>query len=307
MRRTAAHGMKGARAQTAALHVVTRAARPIGYKLVQRATWKLARYFDPSNSATIHLNEDTTVRVSLDDGYWIKLLDPRFQYEPDLQWALDRLLTHDSYFLDCGANIGYWSLMVRKCVRATVAVEAGAETFSRMSENVRLSNAEGEIELVHAALWTTDGEVLDLTVHHRMHASSSLLDPTADVGPDGWTTEQVGTVSLRHLIERYCSDPASPIVIKLDVEGVESQVVEAALDILRERQVTLVYEDHGGHIESTVSQHLLDIGMVVLAEGFGHPLTIEEVRSVKKDPAVGYNFVACWPGQEVLARLGVTV
>ena len=79
---------------------------------MQRFTWSIAPLFDSRNSAVLELPLGGKIQVSLNDGYWTRLLVTGCVYEPEIGFMLNLLLTKsDAYFLDCGANIGYWSVI----------------------------------------------------------------------------------------------------------------------------------------------------------------------------------------------------
>ena len=82
------------------------------------------------------------------------------------------------------------------------------------------------------------------------------------------------------------------MVVKLDVEGAEIPAFEGAGDVLAQRRVTVVYEDHGADATHKVTRHVLDLGMGVFDPTTGAPLTIEGVAARKTDTVHGFNFLA---------------
>jgi len=297
------HGGAGARLQAAAVQLLARAARPVGHRGVQRLTWMLSKHFDRDNRVTVLIGEGSRLRVYLDDGYWTKLLDPGFAYEPEIRDMLDRVLTPETIFLDCGANIGFWSVLTRHRARRVVAVEASPETFHRLTDNIALNG--GGVDAVHAALWGQDDASLSIVGHHLCHAAASVCERDADAGRNGWRSFDVASVTIDTLLRRHCAGLSGPVVVKLDVEGAEIPAVEGAKETLAERDVVFLFEDHGLDPTCKVSRHLLDMGMVVMSPGSPRPLTIREIAAVKVEPTRGYNFAACRPDApfvELLAR-----
>lgn len=301
--RVTVHGGAAARLQAAAVQLLARSARPVGHRGVQRLTWMLSKHFDRNNRVTVRLGEDSRLHVYLDDGYWTKLLDPGFAYEPEIGDMLDRVLTPEALFLDCGANIGFWSVLTRHRARRVVAVEASPETFHRLTDNIALNG--GGISAVHAALWRQDDSSLSIVGHHLCHAAASVCERDADAGRDGWRSFDVSSVTVDTLVRRHCAGLTGPVVVKLDVEGAEIPAVEGAKETLAERDVVFLFEDHGSDPTCKVSRHFLDMGMTVMSPGRRRPLTIREIAAVKVDPTRGYNFAACRPDApfvELLAR-----
>lgn len=302
-RRVTVRGGVGPHLQAVAVELLARAARPVRHRGVQRLTWMLSKYFDTNNRVTIRIGEESRLHVHLDDGYWTKLLDPGFVYEPEIGDMLDRVLTSEAIFLDCGANIGFWSVLTRHRARRVVAVEASPETFHRLTDNIALNG--GGVALVHAALWGHDDVSLSIVGHHLCHAAASVCERDGDIGRNGWRSFDVASLTLDTLVERHCAGLTGPVVVKLDVEGAEIPAVEGARKTLSERDVVFLFEDHGQDPTCKVSRHLMDMGMVVMSPGRRRPLEIREIAALKIDPTRGYNFAACRPDApfvESLAR-----
>ncbi|MFC7267293.1 FkbM family methyltransferase [Streptomyces lutosisoli] len=296
------HSGAGARLQAAALQLLARSARPVNHRGVQRLTWMLSRYFDPANDVTIWIGEGSRLRVHLDDGYWTKLLDPGYTYEPEIKDMLDRVLSPETIFLDCGSNIGFWSVLTRHQAQRVVAVEASPETFRRLEDNIALNG--GGVESVHAALWGQDDLPLSIVGHHRYHAGASVCERDSEAGRDGWRSSTVPSVTIDTLVQRHCAGLTGPVVVKLDVEGAEIPAVEGAKQTFADRDVIFLFEDHGHDPTCKVSRHLMDMGMVVMSPGTSRPLTLQEIAAVKIDPKRGYNFAACRPEAPFVASMG---
>lgn len=268
-------------------------AKPFGYRGVQRLTWESARFFSPDDAVTVQISEDTRLIVQLSDGYWTKLLDDTYTYEDEVAALLDRLLTPETYFLDCGANIGYWTMLCRNRARAVAAVEASPTTYRRLKANAELNNADAT--LIHAALWRTDGEILTILEHDQQHAGATVRGNDTLAPENGWHPASVTSISLRSIIEAHCPDPSAPIIIKLDVEGAEIPAIDGAGDLLRERNVVVVYEDHGSDPSCEVTRHLQQLGMVTADLASGTRLTVEDIAGQKTQKWRGYNYLAYHP------------
>jgi Met-10+ like-protein len=95
------------------------------------------------------------------------------QYEPDVCAALLHLLKPGDTFLDCGANIGYFSILAGHLVGAegqVIAIEANPMTQPLLDRNLRL-NGFGKI--VRCALTSSTGE-LELFLPRAGDVYSSL-------------------------------------------------------------------------------------------------------------------------------------
>jgi hypothetical protein len=76
-------------------------------------------------------------------------------------------------------------------------------------------------------------------------------------GRDQGRGEEVGLVSLDGLIDRGLVQPGRPLVVKLDVEGVEVEAMRGGRRLLSGDAV-LICEDHGLDATHRVTRYLLD-------------------------------------------------
>ena len=239
----------------------------------------------------VTVSPDTRLIVPLGDGYWTKLLNKHYVYEPEMAIFLDKYVNSDSYFLDCGANIGYWTLLYRNRARKVVALEANPLTFARLEDNISLNHAQ--VTPVHAALWSEDGQQLSVRQEARQHAGAFVSPELLTLRPAKENlTALVRSVTLQTLIEEHCSDVDLQVIIKLDVEGAEIPALRGGRDLLRRRRVLIAYEDHGDDPTCKVSRHLQAQGMVTADLVTGLPLSIDEIAARKTSAWKGYNFLA---------------
>jgi hypothetical protein len=66
----------------------------------------------PERNIAIKLNSDATFEFPYGDGYWSKLLNRSYHYEDELELLFRHSTGVDYTLLDCGANYGYWSVLV---------------------------------------------------------------------------------------------------------------------------------------------------------------------------------------------------
>jgi FkbM family methyltransferase len=251
-------------------------------------------------------------RVPMAEGYWLRRLWCDHTYEPELAPLLADVMRSGGAFLDCGANYGWWSLFAAAHrprtrtaeVSPVVAVEAGLGPLAKLRENVALN--DGAVTIMHRALWTVDGDTIEFSENYD-HPEVSSIAGVAD--------EHVTGASGIVRVETICLDSLLALVnrdvlcaVKLDVEGVEVQVLSASSDLARDT-VMLLYEDHGRYPECEVSAWLIDRGWRLYAPDDDgvcrHLSSVAAVRALKTDVLKGYNFVAVRPGgraDQVLTR-----
>lgn len=178
---------------------------------------------------TVRLNPDAVFAMPFADGYWSRLLNSRYDYEEEIEAFLKSAADVSYVFVDCGANFGYWSVLVSSKpfgAQTALAIEASPKNAERPELNASLNG--NRFPWLNAAVGRASGGYAHITGHKHEALGTVLL---ADREEDA-----VRTVSLDSLVSEGLIDPAQPIVVKLDVEGVE---VDARRDQTRFRQYDL--------------------------------------------------------------------
>jgi FkbM family methyltransferase len=257
---------------------------------LQRFAWELGRLAGPEASAVVSV-DGVRLRVYLSDGYWVHLLFVARGYEPEIEAALEQVLRPGTPFIDCGANIGYWSL--RAAVRhqaRVIAIEPAGRTFERLVENVKLNG--NLVQTRRAAVWSSSGAVLRLVTHTRRHAGSSVVNRRERIGVAGYGVEEVGTVTLDR-IYRECYEGEDSVAVKLDVEDAEIEALRGARGLLESCDALLIYEDHGSDPQCRVSEEIFKVpkyGVYRWDGGFVKISSLDDLRRIKVSSHTGYNF-----------------
>jgi FkbM family methyltransferase len=124
--------------------------------------------------------------------------------------------------LDCGANVGAASLFYKReypGARIT-AYEADPSLCAMTTRNLE-RNGAGDVEVVHAALWTSNGQV----TFRAEGSDSGMIDGLAGVVDAKGVT--VPSLRMRDILERDRID-----LLKLDIEGAECAVLEDCEPVL---------------------------------------------------------------------------
>jgi FkbM family methyltransferase len=207
----------------------------------QRAAWKSAKTAAREVRASIHwhLTPDKPLRYPI--GYGAHLIldkDCAFthmicpgldDFEPDLRAYIEQTLGPGDVFIDCGANVGYFSVLANKFVGPqgrVISIEANPLTFELLKRNLK-SNGFGEP--INCALTTSGGEV-DLFMPAEGDVYSSLkiggLVKEADVHSfkvKGMTVDQIVRDSGLTKVD----------FLKIDVEGADLDVLRSAVETIR--------------------------------------------------------------------------
>lgn len=278
-----AEGSFGSRAVIAAMRSMVSPFSAIGFRGYSRACVALADAFAPGLEVEVALNADTRFAFPAADSYWVRLVTDQFPYESEIERVFRRFADRPFTLLDCGANYGYWSALVTSAEfgsHKAVAVEASSHTMKRLRRNAALNG--DRFTSVHRAISDKAGAIVRLG--GESHASRSIIGAT--------TGEEVATTTIDEIAAQHC--PTGPIIIKLDVEGVEVKALHGASTTMT-REPLLLYEDHGNDPSCAPSRYLLENGWAVYNLEGAQPLRVvdvTEVAALKKDARKGYNFAA---------------
>jgi len=258
--------------------------------LHHRGYWRLLQFVS-RRGFRIRRVDRAEILYDAGDQYWAVLRANRFEYEPEIKGALRCLSNLDFGFVDAGANIGYWSSWIQRELQVCrlVAIEPNPEVFSMLQINNLLNG--GNAICLQSALTAGDTDSVTLFVPQVSggHASGSVVPALNS------QSIQVSVVTLRSIIGTFMKD-VQHIVIKLDVEGLESELLQEIAESKDQRQI-VIYEEHGSDKDCLATQTALEIpGYVVFfLERSGKWIPIQrahEVRALKPNASVGYNCIA---------------
>jgi FkbM family methyltransferase len=135
-------------------------------------------------------------------------------------------------FVDIGANVGSYTILAASCGAKVLAYEPVASTFRALERNVKLNNFDNVITLKQAAVGSKPGTVFLTTAY----------DTTNHVAVGNEDGDPVPSVCL----DDELPDDERFRVIKIDVEGFETEVIEGSRNLLSsERTLAVVIEMNG--------------------------------------------------------------
>ena len=156
-------------------------------------------------------------------------------YEPELRWLLNQLQPGDT-FVDVGANIGIYSLHAARKLKGSgsvLSMEPSPDAIRLLKRNIALNGFEKIVTAVHAAASNKDGE-LYLAGDPTRWNSLQLHE-----GPPG---VPICVTTVDHLLTDF--DKGSFFhFLKIDAEGVESEVLEGARDSIQTTWPSIIFEN----------------------------------------------------------------
>jgi FkbM family methyltransferase len=239
----------------------------------------------PERDIAIKLNPDATFAFPYGDGYWSKLLNRSFCYENELELLFRDSVGVDYTLLDCGANYGYWSVLVSSAPYGShkaIAIEPSSQNFAKLKNNAEING--NRFEAMKCAIGSDRGTA---RLSGTKHEAFSITG-----GGDGG--EDVPVIALDNLLDDGKVSASEKYLIKLDVEGVEIEAIKGGTRLLQADSV-LLCEEHGNDRHHTVSRYILDqtpLKLIVYDPRSNRLETVTELSildRIKVSTHVGYN------------------
>jgi FkbM family methyltransferase len=239
----------------------------------------------PERDIAIRLNPDATFAFPYGDGYWSKLLNRSFSYEDELELLFQDSADVDYTLLDCGANYGYWSVLVSSAPYGShkaIAVEPSSQNFAKLANNAKING--NRFDVMKCAIGASRGTA---------HLSGTKHEAFSIAG-DGEEGEEVPVIALDNLLDDGKIAADGKYLIKLDVEGVEIEAMKGGARLLQGDSV-LLCEEHGNDRRHTVSRYILEqtpLKLIVYDPRSKRMETVTELSildRIKVSTHVGYN------------------
>jgi FkbM family methyltransferase len=239
----------------------------------------------PERNIAVRLNSDAVFEFPYGDGYWSKLLNTSYHYEDELELLFADSADVDYTLLDCGANYGYWSVLVSSKPfgsHKAIAIEPSAQNYPKLVNNCKISG--NRFEPMKCAIGASRGTARLSGTKHEAFSIAGGQD-------DG---EEVPVIALDNLLDDGRISPSGKYLIKLDVEGVEIEAIKGGTRLLEGDSVILC-EEHGNDRQHTVSRFILEqtpLKLIVYDPRSGKMETVSDLSildRIKVSTHVGYN------------------
>ena len=151
-------------------------------------------------------------------------LDKFEKYETAL---MESQINKDGVFVDVGANIGYYTLLMAKICKKVYAIEPDAECFEILKKNIEENKLKNVMLLNIAASNKKEKKYL---VKDKNNQGNSRID------------DKNGEIVLMDTLDNILKNEQKISLIKIDTQGWEAQVIEGAKKILKRDEPTLFLE-----------------------------------------------------------------
>ena len=193
-------------------------------------------------------------------GYrWIASSGVKFirgTYEPEKTEAIQRITREGDIALDVGAHVGYFSVLLSKCVGET------GHVFSFEPRGINRAFLKRHLDVNGC----TNVTVLNAAVGDR--SGNALLETRTGTGTGRLSATGDLPVPLTS-IDEFCSRNhiAPPSFIKIDIEGGEVDALKGAANTIRMFKPRIVLATHGDQLDADCNRWLGDAGYVATDVG----------------------------------------
>lgn len=192
------------------------------------------------------------------------------------------LLRPGDLFLDIGANVGTYTILASGVCRAnTVAFEPDPDTLTHLRRNLEINKLDGLVEIQNCALGATSGNVAFTVGRDTVNRIANESD------------KETRVVRMERL-DTILSD-ASPIMMKVDVEGAEPEVLSGAGALLAKPCLRVI------ELETVTPEISLTLAGNGFERAFYDPFSRSLSREASGRKTFNSLFVRDWPFVE--ARL----
>jgi len=252
----------------------------------------------PERDIVIRLNSDAVFKFPYGDGYWSKLLNRSFHYENELELLFRDSADVDYTLIDCGANFGYWSVLVSSepfGSHRAIAIEPSEQNFQKLRNNAEVN--DHRFECMKCAIGAAPGMA---RLSGSKHEAFSIAGVSTESG------EEVQVIALDNLLDDGKVEAGGKYLIKLDVEGVEIDAIKGGSRLLQGDSI-IICEEHGHDRSHAVSRYILEntpLKLIVYDPLSNRMETVTELSildRIKVSTHVGYNVFgtasAFWQGR----------
>ena len=239
----------------------------------------------PDRGIQVKLNPDALFEFPYGDGYWSKLLNRTYNYEDELELLFRDSADVDYTLLDCGANYGYWSVLISSKPfgsHKAIAIEPSGQNFPKLANNARING--NRFEAMKCAIGAVRGTA---RLSGTKHEAFSIAGDQSD-------GEEVPVLALDNLLDDGKISAGGKFLIKLDVEGVEIEAMKGGARLIQGDSV-LLCEEHGNDPGHTVSRYILEqtpLKLIVYDPRSNRLETVTDLSildRIKVSSHVGYN------------------
>ena len=186
-----------------------------------------------------------SLKVQSGPGKGLRLtLNPRWEtamwqgtYESSVQRELVNLLGPTKILYDVGGGIGFYSLLAAKSGALALVFEPDAYNAKCIRRNAEVNGFSSQIRIFETAVFSQTGRLtLDPALQRTGHGNAHVVADPANLA----ALPLVPCTAL----DDFVGDQPAPDVIKIDIEGIESEALKGAEKLFAAFRPQLICEVH---------------------------------------------------------------
>jgi len=169
-------------------------------------------------------------------------------------------LRKDDFFIDIGANVGSYTILASAHVGVkTVSIEPVPATFTHLINNININGIHEKVNMLNIALGSEEGTV-------RFTKNMGAMNHVATDADTDFIVVPVSTLDNVLRDKNISGNWINPIVMKIDVEGFETEVLNGASETLLDNNLKAIIIELNdlcsryGYEQSLIHKKLIDIG-----------------------------------------------
>jgi FkbM family methyltransferase len=162
------------------------------------------------------------------------------KYEPLQSDLILGLAAQSKYFLDIGANVGYYSISAAK-INPQLKIksfEPNPMIVEKFKRNIDLNQLSSQIEIFECGLGSENSDLTQMFIPQFTGSGGGSLK---NLHPEEGKPDTL-SIKVRILDELLNMDSATVDLMKIDVEGFEKYVLEGGMGTIRNYLPTIVIE-----------------------------------------------------------------
>ena len=153
-------------------------------------------------------------------------------------------------FIDVGAHVGRYSVLLAQQGAKVIAFEPNDGNYKLLLENIRLNQLPDKITALNIGCSNVEQ-------HKELFCFPANEGMASFIKRDGAETKEVCALKT---LDEVCGDLAAVDAIKIDVEGLELEVLQGAVKLLANKSPLLIVEIFGSQKEEEISAFLNPFG-----------------------------------------------
>jgi len=195
-------------------------------------------------------------------------------------------LKKDDVFIDCGANLGIYTILASKVIGSgSIAFEPHPETVKKFMSQLNINNITNKVKIVNKAI----GDKIDeVNFSNKKDALRRKILQKKEYEKDSFIKVKMTTLDYE------LSDIKRDFFIKMDLEGFEYNALKGAASILQKKNLKAIIIENNEKPEKNPISHLLakynffpieyfpKKRKIKIIKNFEHKLNLIFIRNFKK-------------------------